>query len=355
MNRVDIIDPAQDERWDPFVKKHPFGWVAHLSGWKRVLETSFPHMKGHYFVVVDPQTNEIRAGLPVFEIRSWLTGNRLVSIPFATLSDPLVSNPADMEALLQAARNLLEKMSFSYLEIKSYQAVPFIGKKNLVDGCFFKHHYLDLAKGPEALWGNFNYKAVRYEINKAQKQKLAVRAADSENDFAQFYQLYTLTRKRLGLPSQPRLFFKTLWDTFLPSGNVVILLAELEGMTIAAHFLLRFNGRVSAEAVGWDTGHSRTSPNHFLFWEGIKSACANGFRVYDFGRTSPRNRSLLDFKKRWGTQVADLHSFCHPLRSYSGIVDRESSKAYQAARFACRKAPDFAYSFIGNVCYRHLG
>ena len=219
MNRVDIIDPAQDERWDPFVKQHPFGWVAHLSGWKRVLETSFPHMKGHYFVVVDPQTNEIRAGLPVFEIRSWLTGNRLVSIPFATLSDPLVSNPADMEALLQAARHLLEKMSFSYLEIKSYQAVPFIGEKNLVDGCFFKHHYLDLAKGPEALWGNFNYKAVRYEINKAQKQKLAVRAADSENDFAQFYQLYTLTRKRLGLPSQPRRLFQDALGHILAFGK----------------------------------------------------------------------------------------------------------------------------------------
>jgi hypothetical protein len=29
-----LIDPARDPRWDRFVKKHPFGWITHLSGWK---------------------------------------------------------------------------------------------------------------------------------------------------------------------------------------------------------------------------------------------------------------------------------------------------------------------------------
>ena len=355
MNRVDVIDPIRDPRWDEFVRKHPFGWIAHLSGWKRVLETSFPHMKGHYFVLIDPQSNEIKAGLPAFEVKSWLTGNRLISIPFATLSDPLVACAADMEALLREATNLLEKMNFSYLEIKTLNAVPFMDNKHLADECFFKHHYLELSEGCEPLWKNFNYKAVRYEINKAQKHKLTIRIADKQNDFLAFYQLYALTRKRLGLPSQPQVFFRTLWDTFSPSGNAEILMAELEGGVIAAHFLLKFNGRVSAEAVGWDITSGKASPNHFLFWEGIKAACEQGFRIYDFGRTSPNNKPLLDFKKRWGTQISNLHSFCYPIRSYRGIVDRESSRTYKLARFACRKAPDFAYAFIGDVCYRHLG
>ena len=355
MSKVIEIDPIQDSRWDAFVKRHPFGWVVHLSGWKQVLETTFPHMKGHYYAVVDPKTNEIKAGLPLFDVRSWLTGNRLVSIPFATLCDPLVSSAEEMEVLRREAIHLFEKKNFSYLEIKMLHVAPFVESKNFADECFFKHHYLELADGPDALWRNFNYKAVRYEINKAGKHNLTVRAAEGESDFAQFYRLYTITRKRLGLPSQPRPFFKTLWDTFAPSGNVAILLAEFEGSIIAAHFLLQFSGRVSAEAVGWDIGHSRTSPNHFLFWEGIRSACENGFRIYDFGRTSPNNRHLMNFKKRWGTQVADLHSFCHPLRSYSGIVDRESSRAYKLARLAYRKAPDFSYPLIGKLCYRHLG
>ena len=355
MNRVESIDPLKDKRWDEFVRKHPLGWVAHLSGWKRVLETSFPHMKGHYFALVDPQSNQIKAGLPVFEVRSWLTGNRLISIPFATLSDPLVSATDEMDALLIEAKNLLQGMNFSYMELKTLHAVPFMDKKHLADECFFRHHYLELREGPESLWKSLNYKAVRYEINRSQKHKLAVRVADTESDFLAFYRLYALTRKRLGLPSQPRVFFRALWETFSPGENAAILLAEFEGKVVAGHFLLKFNGRVSAEAVGWDISYGKTSPNHFLFWEGIKSACENGCMVYDFGRTSPNNQPLLDFKKRWGTLVTDLHSFCYPIRSYRGIVDRESSRTYKLARFACRKAPDFAYSFIGNACYRHLG
>jgi len=355
MSKVIEIDPIQDSRWDAFVKRHPFGWVVHLSGWKQVLETTFPHMKGHYYAVVDPKTNEIKAGLPLFDVRSWLTGNRLVSIPFATLCDPLVSSAEEMEVLRREAIHLFEKKNFSYLEIKMLHVAPFVESKNFADECFFKHHYLELADGPDALWRNFNYKAVRYEINKAQKHNLTIKVADNENDFAAFYQLYATTRKRLGLPSQPHLFFKMLWDKFSSTENVRILLAKFEESIIAAHFLLEFNGRVSAEAVGWDINYSKASPNHFLFWEGIKRAYENGFRIYDFGRTSPNNQPLLDFKKRWGTHVTDLHSFCYPIQSYSGIVDRETSRAYKLARFACKKAPAAAYSLIGNLCYRHLG
>ncbi|MGO9138293.1 MAG: lipid II:glycine glycyltransferase FemX [Syntrophales bacterium] len=279
----------------------------------------------------------------------------MVSIPFATLCDPLVSNAEDMEVLLHEATRLLEELKFSFLEIKTLHAARFIDNKHFADQCYFKHHYLELSQGPEVLWKNFNYKAVRYEINKAQKNKLVIKVASDENDFLDFYNLYTVTRKRLGLPSQPYLFFKTLWDIFAPSGKVTILLAEFEKSIIATHFLLQFNERVSAEAVGWDISSSKASPNHFLFWEGIKLACEKGFRVYDFGRTSPNNQPLMDFKKRWGAQIVDLHSFHYPIKSYRGVVNREASKAYRLARFACQKAPESIYPLIGKFCYRHIG
>ena len=41
----------------------------------------------------------VRAALPIYAVESGLMGRRLVSIPFATLCDPLVTDPADMEIL----------------------------------------------------------------------------------------------------------------------------------------------------------------------------------------------------------------------------------------------------------------
>ena len=97
MTDVILLDPVSDTRWDPFVENHPYGWICHLSGWKHVLEKSFKQMKGYYLTLED--NNRIKAALPIYEIKSIITGKRLVSIPFATLSDPLVTEPNDMKKL----------------------------------------------------------------------------------------------------------------------------------------------------------------------------------------------------------------------------------------------------------------
>ena len=87
MTGVVFIDPVSDHRWDKFVESHPYGWLCHLSGWKKVLEKSFSHMRGYYPVLLNG--SEIKAAMPIFQVKSWLTGQRLVSIPFASLCDPL--------------------------------------------------------------------------------------------------------------------------------------------------------------------------------------------------------------------------------------------------------------------------
>jgi len=73
MSTIKLIDPITDPRWDKFVESHPFGWVCHLSGWKQVLEKSFKHIQGYCFVLVDENDN-IKAGLPVYELKSCLAG-----------------------------------------------------------------------------------------------------------------------------------------------------------------------------------------------------------------------------------------------------------------------------------------
>ena len=67
-----IIDPVKDPRWDKFVEGHPFGLICHLSGWKQVLEESFPHMKGYYLALLNHDNESIRAALPIFEVKSVL-------------------------------------------------------------------------------------------------------------------------------------------------------------------------------------------------------------------------------------------------------------------------------------------
>lgn len=355
MENVEIIDPVEDLRWDTFVENHPFGWICHLSGWKQVLEKSFHHMKGYYLVIFDDQNNQIKAGMPVFEVKSWLTGKRLVSIPFATLCDPLVSSSEDARKLLDSAINLSKKLGDSYFELRTLSSSSLIHDDRFGGNHFYKHHYLLLENEPEQLKKKFHRTCIRQRISRAMKSELSLREGDGESDLDRFYRLHTITRKKLCLPPQPYNFFKLLLKTFFPTKKMVLLLAEKGGKTIASLILFKFKDRVSTEFAASDETFKDMSPNHLLFWEAIKSAYHEGYKIFDFGRTSPNNESLMDFKRHWGTNVIDLPQYYFPKHIAEKFSREEESAGYRLVKKISEKAPDYALKYIGNFCYRHLG
>lgn len=355
MENIVLIDPENDSRWDEFVKNHPMGWICHLSGWKHVLESSFEHITGHYLALFDEKKNTIKAAIPFFEVRSWLTGKKLVSIPFATLCDPLISSSMDFESLFESALNLSKKLGTSYIEIRTHKSPSLIQDDRLGSTHFYKHHYLPLESEPEQLKKSFHRTCVRQRISRALRSNLTLKVADSESDLCDFYRLYLITRKRLGLPPQPYVFFKSLWDTFFESKQISLLLAVKDTKAIAGLILFKFKERVSAEVIASDNTYRDLSPNHYLFWEAIKLAYNEAYKIFDFGRTSPNNYRLMDFKKRWGTKIVDLPQYYYSRQGSKRFAETESSIGYRLMRTICKNAPAFASHRIGRFCYRHLG
>lgn len=350
-NKVTTIDPVADPRWDKFVEDHPFGWLTHLSGWKRVLEKSFKHMKGYYLVILNNDT--IQAALPVYEVRSWLTGNKLVSIPFATLCDPLVSEKSDMKVLLGAVKRLAKERGISRVQIRTLNSYTLIEDDSLYIDRKYKHHYLLLDRPPEELRKKFSRSCVRQRISRAGKSDLILKKGLDVSDLAAFYQLHLMSRKQKGLPAHPYKFIKMLWEEFSLSQKVTIFLAEHKRKTIAGIMLFKYKDRVSAEYSLVDNKFLSLSPSHFLFWEAIKLACQEGFKIFDFGRTASTNVSLMDFKKRWGTEAVDLPEFYYPKDAFENKDREESSIKFRFVRGVCKHSPDFALSMVGTFIYKH--
>jgi CelD/BcsL family acetyltransferase involved in cellulose biosynthesis len=137
---------------------------------------------------------------------------------------------------------------------------------------------------------------------------------------------------------------------------VTLLLAKQAGQLVGGQFYFHFNGRVSMEFEAWDRNRRELAPNHFLIWEAIKRFHAEGYQIFDFGRTSEENVPLMDFKRRWGTKVVDLTEFHYPVESAAASELREDSPSYRLVHVLCSRAPGFfALELIGRFCYRHLG
>lgn len=353
MSHITTIDPVEDLRWDRFVEDHPFGWIAQLSGWKVALEKSFNHMTGYYFVLLNDSESKILAALPVFDVKSWITGRRLVSIPYATLCDPLVSTAEEMDLLLKAVLKLSEELKCSYVEIRTLSSSNFMRSNGFGEIDFFKHHYLMLKDSPDQLKKRFHRTCVRQRISRAKKSNLTLLAGHEAEHLDKFYKLHLVTRRRLARPPQPYQFFKNLWEAF--PDNLTLLIAQTGRMPIAGLILLKFKDRVSAEFAASDEAFRDLSPNHFVFWEAIKLCYEEGYKIFDFGRTSPTNNTLMDFKRRWGTEVIDLPQFFYPQHLAEETLTAEGSWKFKLMSKICEDAPNFIQKAVGNFCYRHLG
>ncbi len=356
-NGIDLIDPGKDARWDAFVAGHPRGWIYHGSGWKRVLEKSFPHMRGYCLVKTDGRGGPIAAGLPLYLIPSALTGTRLVSVPFGTLSTPLIDDERDVPSFLEAAVSLARDLRCPRIIIRSLAplAVPPAGPFGESGG--FWHHSIALTKDPKELFKTFDRSCVRQRVTRAQSSGLAVREGATEADLRSFFNLFIRTRKRVGRPCQPFRFILAVWNEYHPSGQCRLLLARKGRADIAALLLLRSKGRLSAEWAASDETFKQFSPNHFLFWEAIQLAHAGGDKIFDFGRTSQFNKGLMDFKNRWGTTATPMFETVYPKRG-DAPAETEAEDESALKRFlstTCRLAPDFLQEPIGNFVYRHLG
>jgi hypothetical protein len=354
VSKIILIDPVQDPRWDRFVESHPFGWICHLSGWKQVLESTFHHMKGYYFALIDDSGEGIEAGLPVFYVRSRILGDRLVSIPFATLSDPLISTADQFGELFSAVKDMSATLKTGFIEIRTLYSGSMLDDGRLGKTDFYKNHCLDVNESPERLMGRFRRLCVR-NINRARAGGVEVREVEGESGIQTFYGLHRMNRKKNGLPLQPLSFFRKLWQVFSPSKHLSLLVAEKGKVFLGGLLLLKHGDRISCDYLSTAEEYRRFSPASLLYWEAIQMACREGFSIFDFGRTHDRSRNLMEFKARWGTRVVDLSQFYYPHRAAVAACRREQSAKQRLLQMICRHAPDFAQKAIGEFCYRHMG
>ncbi len=308
-------------------------------------------MKGHYLALVD-QYGEIQAGLPLFEVRSPITGNRLVSIPFATLCDPLAQTKIQWDTLLDKAMDLAKRTKASRMEIRAHSNPALLSDPNLTPHRRFKNHYLLLNKPPEELFRSFRPLVVRY-IKKASKLACDIKQGETEEEVRSFYRLYTTTRKRLGLPPQPLRFFLSLWRELGPE-KIRFLLADVDGKWVGAVMLLAFRDRVSWEAVGLLNEARSSGIGNLLLWEAIKKAHLEGRKIFDFGRTAKDNQGLMAFKSRWGTQVMDLPQF-YWWNGRRPKKDLSLTPSMGHLRALCSRLPKPLFSALGALCYKHMG
>src|SRR5262245_45932529 len=98
------IDPIRDARWDEFLLRHPYASVFHKPAWLEALKDTYGYESVVLTTTKDGQP--LKNGIVFCPIKSWLTGARIVSLPFADHCQPLVDGPRDLADLYSSLDKL---------------------------------------------------------------------------------------------------------------------------------------------------------------------------------------------------------------------------------------------------------
>jgi CelD/BcsL family acetyltransferase involved in cellulose biosynthesis len=338
-----FIDPVGEPDWLALVDGSPSGEIFHHPRWLELLREQY----GYEFRACCVENgNGIEAGIPIARVESRLTGKRLVSLPFSDVCSPALATGASAGALDALVAALSEEAGRTGLALTVHGSLPD------AEGAFvrtpFVRHVLPLAEDPAEVERGFSKSRIR-GVKKARREDLVGVRRTDRAALDDFYSLHLRTRRKLGVPTQPRRFIRRFEELFDAGLGFVWLVLEGE-RPIAAAVFLTHNGTVTYKYGASDERALRKRPNNLLMSEAIRWACEAGFQSFDFGRTEIENEGLRAFKSGWGAHEIEL-----PYTYFSEDEPKpESALRDRLMGATIRRSPTFVGRRVGEALYRHV-
>jgi CelD/BcsL family acetyltransferase involved in cellulose biosynthesis len=344
-----IIDPREFPEWDALMRQGAGSTLFHTRAWADVLCESYSY-KPVYLVRMEG--GDLRSALPLIEVSSWATGNRGISLPFTDECGPVAAPSIDAvaneaEGLLNAALSLGRERGWSYTEIRSAHG----GFRDLPASASFYGHSVDLRLSGEELFARFD-SSVRRAIRKGERENITMSISTERADMDAFFELHCRTRRRHGVPPQPRRFFAMIFRHIIARGNGFLCLAKVGSHVLAAAVFFHFRKHAVYKFGASDYRQQECRANNVLFWKAIQHLKSIGCTELDLGRTSMSNTGLRRFKSGWGSAERIMHYIRVDNRTNGALFSRDKSEGPLNAFF--RRLPVCLNKAVGRFVYPHI-
>lgn len=341
------FNPLQDSRWQDFVDRHPDGSVFHSTFWLEALSRTYGYEPVVY--TTTPPAKDLSNGIVFCCVRSWVSGTRLVSVPFSDHCEPL-ANPEEMSELIHSLRTSRHLTPWKYLELRPLRPDGAAPTCDLAKSDTYSLQMLDLSPGLDTLFRNFHKSCIQRKIQRAQRENLIYEEGRSDILLNKFYDLLLLTRRRHGLPPQPLNWFRNALACL--GDRVLIRIASKDGQAVASIITIQYKKMLVYKYGCSDSRFNNLGGNSLLFWRAIQDAKKNGLLNFDLGRSEADNRGLVTFKENWGAVSRPLDYYRLPARRPFHL---HSGWRWRVAKGLFSVMPDTLFAATGKLLYRHIG
>jgi len=346
-NNVWTIDPLRDDRWPDLVARHPKATVFHTRGWLKALLATYGYQPLAF--TTSPPTETLTDGVVFCGVRSWLTGHRLVSLPFSDHCEPLVDHSDRLRMVCVHLSSLVGREGWNYVEMRS--ADPSVRSTGcFVEAATYTLHRLDLHPDLGTVYGRLHKDCIQRKIKRAERESLRYVSGRSLQFLHDLYGLLQLTRARHHVPPQPFAWFHNLVDCL--GDALCIRLAYRDERPIAGMLTLSDGKRMVYKYGGSDAAFHHLGAMPYLFWRAITEAKEAGAEELDLGRSDLDQPGLIMFKDRWSAVRTPLVTWRMPASSVSGPG---GSVTQRYAKQVLKRLPEPVVALAGRLLYRHMG
>jgi peptidoglycan pentaglycine glycine transferase (the first glycine) len=283
------IQPTADE-WDAFVAAQTGTSILQTWAWGE-LKTRFGWQAAR---VALADGSHLAAGAQVLFRRLPLRLGTLAYIPRGPLVD--WNDQAIVQALSSALDKLCRAHRAAFLKIEPensdfrFQISDFRSSSHTIQPP--RTILIDLAGSEEELLARMHQKT-RYNIRLAARKGVTVREGTA-NDLSTFYALMQTTGVRDGFGVHSLDYYGAALDLFVPQNRVRLLLAQVEGETVAGIMVFALGDTAWYFYGASGDAHRDKMPNYALQWEAMRWARAMGCTRYDLWGIPDEDEAALE-------------------------------------------------------------
>lgn len=296
---IKIVNNADKQAWDNYVLNHPQGIAYQLFAWKEAVEKAYG-FEGTYLIAQNE--NQIYGIFPLIQVNLPLLNGNLVSLPYCDAGGPLADSPDIEQELILKALSVSQDAGINNLTIRSIDKFADIDPDLTINKEKVRM-LLELPESSDELLASLKAK-VRSQVKKPIRDGLTTQIGGVEL-LDEFYTLFSENMRDLGSPVHSKKWFQAILESF--GENSRLFVVKMPDQTPAAGGILLCHPNTIS--VPWASSlrrFNRSNPNMLLYWGFLQYASDNGFKYFDFGRSTP-NEGTYRFKKQWGAKPKPLH------------------------------------------------
>jgi lipid II:glycine glycyltransferase (peptidoglycan interpeptide bridge formation enzyme) len=283
------------------------------------------------------------------QINSFLTGKRIVSLPFSDFCEPLYSSILQADEIVSEIFSYAKNQKLEYVEFRSSETKFPLQSENYRSDL---RHILFLDKSENETFKSFS-ENTRRNIKKTAKSNVVVVIKNDIDGLNFFYEMFCVTRQKHGLPPQPIKFFKNIFEYIIKKGRGDIVLAKHNNQFIAGAVYFKFGEKILYKFGASYPVFNDLKGNNAVMWFAIQKYINEKYKEFDFGRTEINHEGLRRFKLSWNTEERFIYTSKYDIKTSQYHSVKIKTEGFYNRIF--NRTPVWALKLISKILYKHIG